>query len=197
MAVKKRNSIDLFLLGKFQKIADWFQDLVGINNFAIARFLHFTMIISFLVREALSIMQGIDGSEIAVIACSLMVLVKMELILNRGQQSVKKNPAFMNPVVSEYALTRLIMQMLGIASFGLLIKHGYYILNPSVNVAAQLYQWREFSWDLFGTLMFFVVYFSSCTPKPYKPSKTRKLAEAAADKMREAASAPLSKMRLA
>jgi hypothetical protein len=119
-----------------------------------------------------------------------MIIIKTELLLHRAQQSVKSNPAFKNPAASEYAVTRLMMQLVGATAFGLLVKHLYYIINPSVNLADQYYQWKEFFWDLFGTLMFFVVYFSSCTPKPYKPSKAKKLIEQATDRIRQNVATP-------
>jgi hypothetical protein len=189
--MKAGNSIDLILLGKFQKASDWMQDNFGYTNFDIARFLRIAMIISFIIREVLSFLKGIDVSEVIVMVCSLMVIVKTELILSRAQQSVQKNPAFINPVVSEYAITRLIMQLVGMAAFGLLLKHLYYILNPSVIVTEQYYQWKEFFWDIFGMLMFFVSYFSSCTPKPYKPSKAKKLIEQTVDRLRQSVASPM------
>jgi hypothetical protein len=189
--MKAGNSIDLILLGKFQKASDWMQDNFGYTNFDIARFLRIAMIISFIIREVLSFLKGIDVSEVIVMVCSLMVIVKTELILSRAQQSIQKNPAFINPVVSEYAITRLIMQLVGMAAFGLLLKHLYYILNPSVIVTEQYYQWKEFFWDIFGMLMFFVSYFSSCTPKPYKPSKAKKLIEQTVDRLRQSVASPM------
>ena len=195
--MKTGNSIDIILLRKFQKASDWMQDHLGYNNFDIARFLRIVMIISFIIREILSFSKGIDGSEIIVIICSLIIIIKTELILYRAQQSVKSNPAFVNPAASEYAVTRLMMQFVGAAAFGLLVKHLYYIINPPVNLTEQYYQWKEFFWDLFGTLMFFVAYFSSCTPKPYKPGKVKKFIEQTAGRIRQSVTAPVPKLSVA
>jgi len=175
--------IDLILLGKFQKISDWVQEHFGYNNFAIAKFLRIAMIISLIIREALSFIKGIESGEIVVMACSVMIIVKMEYILRRAQQGLENNPAFKNPVVSEYAITRVLIQFVGVAAFGFLIKHLYNILDSSLNYTEQYNQCKEFFWDLFGMLMFFVAYFSSCTPKPYKPSKARKLIEKTSDRI--------------
>src|SRR5476651_203899 len=109
--MKKGNSVDIILLRKFQKASDWMQDHFGYNNFDIAKFLRIAMIISFVIREVFSFFNGVEVSEIIVIACSVIVIIKMELISHRAQQSVKNNPAFINPVVSEYAVTRLMMQL--------------------------------------------------------------------------------------
>jgi hypothetical protein len=173
--MKTRSSVDLILLNKFQKASDWMQDNLGYNNFAIARCLRIAMIISFIIREILSILKGIDSSEIIVMACSIMVIIKMDFILRRAQHSLQNNPAFKNPVVSEYAVTRIMIQFVGIAAFGFLIKHLYYIVNPSVNYTEQL---------------FFVAYFSSCTPKPYKTSKAKKLLEQASERLMQSAATP-------
>lgn len=167
------------------------QDHLGYNNFDIARFLRIAMIISFIIREILSFFKGIEGSEIIVITCSLIIIIKTEIILYRAQQSVKSNPGFINPATSEYGVTRLMIQFVGVAAFGLLINHLYYIINPSLNLTEQYHQWQEFFWDLFGMLMFFVVYFSSCTPKPYKPSKAKKLIEQATDRIRQSVATPM------
>jgi hypothetical protein len=172
-------SIDLVLLSKFQKLSDWVQDHVGYNNFAIARGLRVAMIIALAVREVLSFLKGIDPAELVVIASSVMVMFKISSMSYRAQQSLKNNPEFKNPVVSEFAVTRVLIQFVGIAAFGFLLNHLYHIINPSVNYGEQFDQCKEFFWDLFGTLMFFATYFSSCTPKPYKPSKARKLIEKA------------------
>jgi lysylphosphatidylglycerol synthetase-like protein (DUF2156 family) len=185
--MKSGYSIDLVLLGKFQKASDWMQDCLGYNNFVIAGFLRIAMIVSLAIREVLSFIKGIDASEIVVAACSVMVIIKMESILRRAQQRVKNNPAFKNPVVSEYAVTRVLMQFVGVVAFGFLLKHLYYIVNPSVNYAEQFDHCKEFFWNLFGVLMFFVAYFSSCTPKPYKTSKAKKLIEEANDRIRQSA----------
>ncbi len=192
--MKAGNSTDLILLGKFQKASDWMQDYFGYNNFNIARFLRIAMIISFLIREVLSFFNGIKTTEIIVIICSVIIIIKMEFILRRAQQSVKKNPSFINPVVSEYAVTRLIMQFIGMAAFGLLIKNLYYIINSPVSLAGQYDQWKEFFWDLFGTLMFFVAYFGSCTPKPYEPCKVKKFIEQITDGISQRVKVPLPKL---
>jgi len=177
-------SIDLVLLGKFQKFSDWVQDHFGYNNFAIARGLRIAMIIALVVREVLSFMKGIDPAEFVVIASSVMVMFKIKTMSYRAQESLKNNPQFKNPAVSEFAVTRVLIQFVGIAAFGFLLNHLYYIINPSVNYAEQFDQCKEFSWDAFGTLMFFATYFSSCTPKPYKPSKAKRLFERANDIVR-------------
>ncbi|MDE3185367.1 MAG: hypothetical protein KGM16_18285 [Bacteroidota bacterium] len=189
--MKSGSSVDLILLNKFQKVSDWMQDNFGYNNFAIARFLRIAMIISFVIREVLSFLKGIDSSEIIVMACSIMVIIKMDFILRRAQQSLQNNPAFKNPIVSEYAVTRILIQFVGVAAFGFLIKHLYYIVNPSINYADQLDQCKDFFWDLFGTLMFLVAYFSSCTPKPYKTSKAKKLLEQTSERLAQSAVMPL------
>ena len=189
--MKSGSSVDLILLNKFQKVSDWMQDNFGYNNFAIARFLRIAMIISFVIREVLSFLKGIDSSEIIVMACSIMVIIKMDFILRRAQHSLQNNPAFKNPIVSEYAVTRILIQFVGVAAFGFLIKHLYYIVNPSINYADQLDQCKDFFWDLFGTLMFLVAYFSSCTPKPYKTSKAKKLLEQTSERLAQSAVMPL------
>lgn len=175
-------SIDLFLLQKFQNVSDWMQDYLGFNNFAIAKLLKIAMIMSFLLREALSFINGVDNSEIIVLISSLVIIVKIEFLSTKAEQSVKNKHGIINPAVIEYAATRIIMQFVAIAAFGFLIKHLCYILTPSVTVITQFNEWKELFWDIFGMLIFFVTYFSSCTPKPYKPSKARKFIESFSSK---------------
>ena len=197
--MKKGYSIDSLLLEKFQKASDWAQDYFGYNNFAIAKFLRIVMVIAFMLREAISLFRGIDSSEITIIICSVMIIVKMESISRKAEQDLKNKSGLMNNAVSEYAVTRIIMQLVAIAAFGFFIKHLYYILNPSViGIQKQYGEWKELFWDTFGMLMFFVAYFSSCTPKPYKPSKARKLIEDANNRvMQSMATSPSPKTALA
>lgn len=135
------------------------------------------MIISFVLREVISFLNGLDSMEIVIIACSATVIVKMEFLSHKAEQGLKNRYGLINPAVSEYAITRIMMQFVSVAAFGFLMKHLYYVLTPSVVIDKQFDEWKELFWDVFGILIFFVAYFSSCTPKPYKPNKARKLIE--------------------
>ena len=171
-------SIDGYLLSKFQKMSDWMQDAIGINNFIIAKALRFILVIFFALREVFAFLNGTNNMEFVVIASSVMLIVKMELLSRKAEQSVKNKYGLINSAVSEYATTRMLMQLVALAAFGFLIKHLLFIVNSSVSITEQYNEWKELFWDAFGITLFFVAYFSSCTPKPYKPGKARKLLEA-------------------
>lgn len=175
--IKLTYFVDSYLLNKFQSISDWMQDTVGINNFTIAKLLRFIMVISFAFREVFAFIDGTNKTEFIVIASSVMIIVKMEILSRKAEQSIKNKHGLINPVVSEYATTRMLMQLVAFVAFGFFIKHLFYIVNPSVNIKELYNQWKELFWDVFGITILFVAYFSSCTPKPYKPSKSRKLIE--------------------
>jgi len=172
--MKKGYLVDLLLLNKFQKIADLVQNHFGYNNFAIAKLLRMAMVLALALRVMISFLSGIDSGDIIIIASSVMVLIKMEAIANNAKKSLRNSEGLMNPVVGQYAGTRIIIQFVALAAFGFLVIHLYYILNPSFTTFdKQLNDWKELCWDVFGILLFPVAYFSSCTPKPYDPSKAR------------------------
>lgn len=172
--MKPGYSIDLFLLKKFQGVSDWVQDHFGYDNFTIARFLRTIMVIAFIFREVIACIQGIDFKEIVIMACSVTIIVKIEYMLHAARESLKNKYELMNSAVIEYATTRVVMLLIAIVAFCFFLSH-LYIISVSQQNVTQLYNdWKELCWDAFGMLLFFVAYFNSCTPKPYKPGKLKR-----------------------
>src|SRR5215831_16375794 len=136
--MKSGHSIDLFLLKKFQLISDWVQDYFGYDNFVVARFLRTIMVIAFIFREVIACIQGIDVKAILIMACSVTIIMKIEYMMHAARESVKNKHDFMNPVVVQYATTRIIMLLIAITSFGYFLSHLYTISASTQNVT-QLY----------------------------------------------------------
>ncbi len=194
--MKSGYSIDLLLLKRFQSASDWTQDHFGYDNFSIAKFLRTMMIIAFIFREVIACIQGIDIKEIVVMACSVTIIVKMEYMLHSARESLKNKSEFMNSAVIEYAVTRIIVLLIAITAFCFFLSH-LYTISISTQSVTQLYgDWKELCWDIFGILLFFVAYFNSCTPKPYKPGKLRRFIQNTTERMRLSTTPPTPKAAL-
>jgi hypothetical protein len=194
--MKSGYSIDLFLLKKFQSISDWIQDYFGYDNFVIARFLRTIMITAFIFREVIACIQGIDVKEVAIMACSITIIVKIEYMLHSARESLKNKHELMNSAVVEYATTRIIMLLIATTSFGFFLSHLYSISTSVQSITRQYNDWKELCWDTFGMLLFLVAYFNSCTPKPYKPGKLKKFAQNTVERMRLGITPPAPKTAL-
>ena len=167
-------SIDLKLLNKFQKVTEWVQQFSGYDNFMAARVLRILMICCFLVREVIAFMQGMDIAELIIIACSITVISKMFFMQRTAEDALRNNNKLMNPTIVDFALTRIIIQFVAIGGFGFLVNHIYNIINFKIGIVVTANEVKDLCWDMFAILLFLVVYFNSCTPKPFDMIKKRK-----------------------
>jgi hypothetical protein len=173
--MEKGYLIDFILLKKFQKMSDWIQGHVGHDNFAIAKLLRFIMVVALLLREVISFSKGIEATEIIVAASSTIIILKMRFIARNAEQVLKEKNGLMNPVANQYAAARIVVQFVSLAAFGFLVVHLFYTLSQTFVSPERWYvEGKELLWYFFGVLIFPVVYFSSCTPRPYNTSKARK-----------------------
>jgi hypothetical protein len=191
--MKSGHTIDLFLLKKFQSVSDWVHEYFGYDNFVIARFLRIIMVIAFIFREVIACIQGIDVKEVAIMVCSVTIIIKIEYMLHSARESLKNKYELMNSAVIEYATTRIIMILIAMTSFGFFLSHLYSISISVQNITQQYNDWKELCWDTFGMLLFLVAYFNSCTPKPYKPGKLKKFVQNTIDRIRLGITPPAPK----
>jgi hypothetical protein len=165
---------DLFLLNKFQLMSDFFQDWFGLNNFDIAKYLRIVMIICFMVKISFLLL-GVFSTLIPFeFLYSIVIILSTGKIIRETEQSVKNNPVFTNPAVIRYVTFRLLLGIITLLSLIFVISHFSGVLNPGTK-NQQYSNWGGLFSNLADIFSFMVVYFSSCTPKPYKPSRARKL----------------------
>lgn len=172
------NSLDLFLLNKFQRASDWFQDWFGIDNFMIAKILKWVTLIFWLLKVIFSIIINNMGILSVYTSVTIPGLIFVSaFIIHSGEVSCRSNPSFKNPAAETLSVMR---------SFWILIFIICCIMIP-LNVTA----WIEHTdipketykaidglcMELRDVFLGFFIYFGCCTPKPYKTSKIKKFTE--------------------
>jgi len=176
--------IDSFLLNKFQKFSDWSQDTFGVNNFMLAKVMvciSAPAIVGQIIYFAL-----IQHSFFSAFFQTL-TLVFLGLIFNNivkgGEKRVDANPEFANSLVIRLRLLILLYVFIFFLTLsGLPDIVGYFISNYSDPV--ELYQYIYLAIDdIEDTAFLLLAYFMSCTPKPPKPSKLKKLLDKAKVRM--------------
>ncbi len=170
------NIIDVFLLDKFQRISDWLQDWFGFNNFAIAKKLNFLVVIFIGLRIFYKFLEG-KLWDLILLPFTVLFLIALTLIIAHAKRSCENNPTFKNPLALQFSFGRVIFAFIAVAlALPLLgihyndLMHGNIRENKYHNIA-------ELFWSGSDVLIFLWLYFGSCTPKPYKPSKIKKFLE--------------------
>lgn len=169
--------IDKFLLGKvFQPLSERIQDWTGLTCFRVARILNLCTFITllclciFLVVVLPFIAFKIMISSAFLIAYGLPLLVNL-LMAKKYEAICKSMAQHGNPAVIEFLMYRKKCVVIFI-----LIFLGNFIPNTGILMATiSVYH--------FFDLLF--MYFLSCTPKPPRKSKVKKLVESVVEKMKE------------
>lgn len=177
--METKPSIDLFLINKFQKISDWSQDWFGIDCFDIAIFFRNAVIVAYAAKAFFTFMAGIGGLGIIYIVNELFITLYVSWMIHYAQNSVRNNPVFTNPVVMRFAFFRMLWQFITIMAIIMFFTNIVKVMQPSADNKEMYIKWKELVWNLADMFIFLILYFGACTPKPYKPSKVRKLIEKA------------------
>lgn len=177
--METKPSIDLFLINKFQKISDWSQDWFGIDCFGIARFFRNAVIVAYAARTFFTFMVKTDGWAIIGIFNSLLITLYVSFMLRYAERSVRNNPVFSNPLVIRFALFRTLWQFITIMALMMFPVAIFGVTQPFQNNEDMYKKWTTFAISFSDILIFLTLHFGSCTPKPHKPSKVRKLIEKA------------------
>lgn len=178
-----KKTIDSEILKVFQKVSNWAQDMFGVTNFMIARVIYIVSAIAILIIFLVGLtVQGFSFGPIFFFVGMSYFLFGVHISLNHAENACRENPLFRNPYRVRFMQTRYILLLLFIWNaitsnivFNL-IKHtsNEDMFNLKIGVSIR------YVIDLFLCL----VYFASCTPKPYKPSKTKVLLQKTKESLR-------------
>lgn len=158
--------IDAIILGKYQSFSDWTQDVFGITNFFIVKYIISTLIA---INEIWYVTYRVmNGRNILIYVGSLIVIglaVKLPAVVQKVETIVSANPSFKNPIAEMTSRFRQ-EQALPIGTF-------FFMFNSVT--------WVGFAFFL-NNLVFWVcmlssIYFLCCTPKPPSKSKLKKAIE--------------------
>lgn len=173
------NSIDVFLLNKFQRISDWSQDWFGINNFKIAKLFWAITMLLLILQTVVSFLQKIDLLHIIVMLIVGSYIIILGVIFNNAEEICKNNPVFQNPQAVRLSPIRLFWFFMSAMCCLMLPSYIYHFIYIASTNNEQ-YKSLEFLFiNIKDIALLFLMYFGSCTPKPYKPSKVKKLVEKA------------------
>lgn len=168
-------NIDALMLNKIQQICDWFQDWFGIDNFTIAKIVRIIVIIFFAILITCSFLRGvvlIDG--LYFFTFSTMIFF-FSMIFKEGEENCKNNPSFGNPLVIKLGVVRSILLLLSFVLVLFLPKNIYFLATYNIADKEFYSQLESFILGIRDILFSLYLYFGSCTPKPPKTSKVKKL----------------------
>lgn len=168
-----KKTTDEKLLQLFQKLSDWFQIWLGVDCFAIAKFLIGFSCFALLCERTYSFyMKGFNWLEIITGALYLLIAQYLLGIIKHGERSVRNNPVFTNPNVLRLQFIRSFMAFFLPITLFLLFANLLPQYNKSMNALL-----RNIFWNLYEIAYISAVYFGSCTPKPPSRSKVSKIKE--------------------
>jgi hypothetical protein len=184
--------IDSIVVLLFQRVSDWFQIWIGINNFVIVRLLSTLLAASVVIVVVLESFQDkrllylFDAG--ALLAYSIGFFVKSIT----GERKCKNNPQFANPFYEQIRWLRY--TIIGLITMSLLFFFFYGVLHTlsmpkkredlavlSRPISRITYTYR------FIMLISFVcnIFFLCCTPKPPSKSKIKKIIGSMGDLFRK------------
>lgn len=167
-------SLDTLLLQMFQKISDWFQDWIGVDNFKIARFL---LVIQAIIHVAsITLAYIILDADVftAILAVGLVLMSRnayAAIIMFEEKQ--KNSPNFLNQAV--YLLASERTSSIVYAAFAMIPIIGMFQSLDTPHDLKLLGKVFVTFLSFIGIIKVIIYYFISCTPKPKKPSKIKQL----------------------
>jgi hypothetical protein len=166
--METKPSIDLFLINKFQKISDWSQDWFGVDCFGIARLFRDLLILICITETILGIIAGVSAISLSFsLFFNFFFVFIVSSSIRYIEKHLRENPAFSNPVAIHLSFTRTIWGLITIMSLTMFCE----------DIFSR--RWAHTIYHSNDIVILFILYFASCTPKPHKPSKARKLIEKA------------------
>lgn len=172
------NSLDLRLLNKFQRLADWFQDWFGINNFQIVKILKVILFICLCTKSIFGKLSGMTSSSMFFDFMLIVFFVYFASIsISSAEKICKSNPSFESPAVERLHPYRL-FAIVFFALFPILIPLIMYGLINDFDIQKEMYYYLHYLFFAFVYFLYcLLLYFGSCTPKKRKLSKVSKFKE--------------------
>lgn len=160
--------IDTIILGKYQSFSDWTQDVFGITNFFIAKYIISTLLA---INEIWYVSYRVlhDGRSLILYAGSLIVILlsmRMPVFVKKIEALVSSNPNFKNPFAEMTADFRQ-QQLLPLTTF-------LFVFNTAISFSSFVFFVNNL---IFWFSMVSSTYFLCCTPKPPSKSKLKKAIE--------------------
>jgi len=173
-------NIDSFLLNKFQKFSDWSQDTFGVNNFILAKVMtciSAPAMVGQIIYFAM-IKYNFFGAFFQTLTLIFLGLIFNDIVKG-GEKRVNESPEFANDLVIKLRFLRLLYVFIFFLTLsGLPEIVSYFVSNYSEPL--EFYKYIYFAMDdIEDTAFLLLAYFMSCTPKPPKPSKLKKLLDKA------------------
>ncbi len=158
--------IDSFLMKKFQSVSDWTQDLAGITNFFIVKYIISSLLVANEVWYVTY--KTLQGNSVFIYFGSIIVMyltTKLPSLVEKMENMVSSNPTFKNPMeiaMAEFRYSRVlpIFTFMTIFNTTFWISFEFFLNNIIFNVC-----------------LMSAIYFLCCTPKPPSKSKLKKLKE--------------------
>ncbi len=170
---------DSRMLDKFQRIADWFQDWFGFDNFYIAKCTK-NLILFFLILKIISAaLDGIGIIEIGGIIVSTLLFLWFNTYMQYGEYLTKSNTTFRNQLAFQLSIERTVFLTVTPILIGHFLFHLYLYKNPLLYLAkltsSENHHLYLMFWSPPEILMCAWIYFGSCTPKSCTTSKFKRL----------------------
>ncbi len=172
-------TIDRFLLGKFQAFSDFFQDLVGVNNFWLARL---SLVVASLISAfivCLIFFLPIYSSMVKIIitiiftSIGFMCVRIFSAVVDAIEQQCFENKTSRNNLEVSMMPGRIFFLFMCLAVIVFLV---YMIMNmPPINSESLIDNIAIVAGMIHWIFVTCFLYLLSCTPKPPKTSKVKKL----------------------
>lgn len=179
--------MDVFILKKFQKMADFLQIVFGITCFSLGRYL----IIAWAVVDVFvhCIEAGDRGIMVNIspfIVVPLILCVSQIFYINQAEQEHRKTPTCRNFLELRFEIIRLMLVFLFVT--GIIDV----IFNSPTSEPKEFAEHYVSKFSFIATTIWLLgLYFASCTPLPPQKSKLKKLMEKLATGLLESKTQPV------
>lgn len=170
------DKLDAFLLKKFQKMSDWFQFGVGLNNFHLAKITLTLALACFLETQIQKIFwKGWSALLIIGMILGTAAYFYITYRIKLGEKNCHQNPLLQSTLSIDLALFR---EFSITAVIYFTVRFAMKIPFSGIETADKKHEFFYWLFIWLASLMeFLTFYFASCTPKPPKPSKLKELLE--------------------
>lgn len=169
-----RTLIDTWVLNQFQKVSDFFQEWLGIDNFLIAKISGVIAIIFYSLEIIFSFLRGANFFDVISIFIFFAGCFFGRLITRNMEENCRKHPDCLNPAVLKLLRLR-VFALFSLMFFLTLLPLEMLAFFHSSTNQQKYYLLSVFCSNIFFLFIFLFLYFVSCTPKPYKTSKLKNL----------------------
>lgn len=179
------NTLDAFLLNKFQKFSDWSQEWIGWNNFFWARIVFVLVTLEWTGSEVLNFFIDKGPSipfDIFFALLTVAVALFLKGVIDIIEQKCMNNDTYANDIAIRGASYREWVILFTFIFLGD-IPRGIGIIRISADITTFAHGLKAILSGTDQVFMLIMLYFLGCTPKPPKRSKARKLIEKVKEKL--------------